>query len=425
MRMFTLLIVILFSQMINAYPIIKPIGDNNDYLYVQLSALPIVDINISLKQGSISDGSMPGLTNLMLNTLMDSDINDKKLISYYENLGAKLSYSVSKETLSINIRSISDIDQIVNLVDILNQALFINNIDKVSFDLQKDKIIRSISESKKRVNSVLESSISEKLFYKTPLSHQPLGTKDSVMRIAEKDIITHRNRVFNFDNLESNIVGDISLEDSKRLISQVTNKFSKNRIKSLAQYNMNSIEHHTEFDSTQSHVAVIIPAISRADPDYHNLLVANYIFGGSGFGSWLMEEIRQKRGLSYSVYSYLSSHQDSGYLRISLQTKNENINIAKSIIREQIERLRKFEVDNSKIEATKEAILRGFEMRTDTNRKILNLISSINHMNLDLDYFENYEKQLIQVNKESIKAALNRSMDFENISVFTVGKTIE
>ena len=131
----------LSSQMINAYPIIKPIGDNDDYLYVQLSALPIVDINISLKQGSISDGSMPGLTNLMLNTLMDSDINDKKLISYFENSGAKLSYSVSKETLSISIRSISDIDQIVNLVDILNQALFINKIDDVSFDLQKDKII--------------------------------------------------------------------------------------------------------------------------------------------------------------------------------------------------------------------------------------------------------------------------------------------
>ena len=184
MKVFILLIVILFSQTISAYPIIKPIGDNNDYLYVHLSALPIVDINISLKQGSISDGSKPGLTNLMLNTLMDSDINEKKLISYFENLGAKLSYTVNKETLSINIRSISDIGQIINLVNILNQALFTNKIDEVSFDLQKDKIMRSISESKKKVNSVLESSISEKLFYETSLSHQPFGTRDSVMRIT-------------------------------------------------------------------------------------------------------------------------------------------------------------------------------------------------------------------------------------------------
>ena len=413
----------LFSQTINAYPIIKPIGDNNDYLYVQLSTLPIVDINISLKQGSISDGTMPGLTNLMLNTLMDSEINEKKLISYFENVGAKLSYSVNKEVLSISIRSISDIDQIIKLLKILNQALFINMIDNVSFDIQKDKIIRAILESKKKVSSVLESSISEKLFNETLLSHQPLGTEQSVMKITEEDIIKHRNKIFNFDNLEINVVGDITLKDSKRLISQLTSKFSKNKIIALPQYNLNTVEYHTEFDSTQSHLAVIIPAISRTDPDYHNLLVANYIFGGSGFGSWLMEEIRQKRGLSYSVYSYLSTYQDSGYLRISLQTKNENIELAKNIIREQIEKLRKFDVDNSKIKATKKAILRGFEMRVDTNSKILNLISSINHMNLDLDYFANYKNLLKQVNKESIKAALNRSMDFDNISVFTVGKT--
>ncbi len=423
MRILMLSILIFFSQTSNATPIIKLIGDNNDYLYVHLDALPIVDINLSLKQGSISDGAMPGLTNLMLNTLMASDINNKKLISYFENVGAKLSYSVNKETLSINIRSISDIDQIMKLLNILNQALFIKTIDDANFDLQKDKIIRSISESKKKVNSVLESSISEKLFYETPLSHQPLGTKESIMSITKEDITIHRNKILNFDNLEVNIVGDITLKDSKRLISQLTNKFSKNIITSLPQYNINTVEHHTEFDSTQSHLAVIIPAISRTDPDYHNLLVANYIFGGSGFGSWLMEEIRQKRGLSYSVYSYLSTYQDSGYLRISLQTKNENMNLAKNIIREQIDKLRKFDVDNSQIKVTKEAILRSFEMRTDTNRKILNLISSINYMNLGLSYFEDYKNHLKQVNKESIKTALNRSIDFENISVFTVGKT--
>ena len=110
MRVLILTTVIFFSQVINATPTIEPIGDNNDYLHVQLNALPIVDINLSLKQGSISDGVMPGLTNLMLNSLMASDINNKKLISYFENVGAKLSYSVNKETLSISIRSISDID---------------------------------------------------------------------------------------------------------------------------------------------------------------------------------------------------------------------------------------------------------------------------------------------------------------------------
>ena len=205
----------------------------------------------------------------------------------------------------------------------------------------------------------------------------------------------------------------------------MTNEFSKKEVEPLEEYKIKTVTHHTEFDSAQTHLAVIIPAISRSDPDYYNLLVANYIFGGSGFGSWLMEEIRQKRGLSYSVYSYLSTYQNSGYLRISLQTKNESINLAKNIIREQVDKLSRFDVEDTKITATKKAILRSFEMRADTNRKILNLISSINYLNLDLNYFENYKNNLKQVNKDSIKAALNRAMDFDNISVFTVGKSIE
>lgn len=425
MRVLFLGIFLFFSQTINSNPVIQSLGDNEDYLYVNLKTLPIVDINLSLKQGSASDGDMPGLTNLMLNVLMNSDINGKKLISYFENVGAKLSYSVSKETLSIVIRSISDLDQIMMLSSVLNSALLTDEIDDMGFKLQKDKILRSISESYKKPDSLLESVVSEKLFYDTPFSHQPVGTKDSVINISKMNVKAHRDKIFNLDNLEINIVGDITPRDSKRLINKLTNEFSRKEVEPLEEYKLKTATDHTEFDSTQTHLAVIIPAISRSDPDYYNLLVANYIFGGSGFGSWLMEEIRQKRGLSYSVYSYLSTYQKSGYLRISLQTKNESINLAKNIIREQVDKLSKFDVEDATIVATKNAILRSFEMRADTNRKILNLISSINYLNLDLNYFENYKKNLKQVNKDSIKAALNRAMDFDNISVFTVGKSVE
>ena len=425
MRILFLGTFLFFSQTINSNPVIQSLADNEDYLYVNLKNLPIIDVNLSLKQGSVSDGDTPGLTNLMLNVLMNSDINDKKLISYFENVGAKLSYSVSNETLSISIRSISNLDQITMLSNVLNSAIFTDEIDDVGFKLQKDKILRAISESYKKPDSLLESVVSEKLFYDTPFSHQPVGTKDSVMSISKKDIKAHRDKIFNLDNLEINIVGDITPKDSKRMINKLTNEFSRNEVKPLEEYKLKTATHHTEFDSTQTHLAVIIPAVSRSDPDYYNLLVANYIFGGSGFGSWLMEEIRQKRGLSYSVYSYLSTYQDNGYLRISLQTKNESINLAKNIIREQVDKLSRFDVEDTKITATKKAILRSFEMRADTNRKILNLISSINYLNLDLNYFENYKNNLKQVNKDSIKAALNRAMDFDNVSVFTVGKSIE
>ena len=99
-----------------------------------------------------------------------------------------MSYSVSNETLSIAIRSISDLDQIMMLSNVLNSALFTDEIDDMGFKLQKDKILRSISESYKKPDSLLESVVSEKLFYDTPFSHQPVGIKDSVINISKKDI---------------------------------------------------------------------------------------------------------------------------------------------------------------------------------------------------------------------------------------------
>ena len=108
----------------------------------------------------------------------------------------------------------------------------------------------------------------------------------------------------------------------------------------------------------------------------------------------------------------------------SLQFVKDGL-LREQVVGEQVDKLSRFDVEDTKITATKKAILRSFEMRADTNRKILNLISSINYLNLDLNYFENYKNNLKQVNKDSIKAALNRAMDFDNVSVFTVGKSIE
>jgi predicted Zn-dependent peptidase len=119
------------------------------------------------------------------------------------------------------------------------------------------------------------------------------------------------------------------------------------------------------------------------------------------------------------------SSKDGGYLKISLQTKNENIKLAKNIILNQIKRLQLFDVTEDKISSVKQSILRSFEMRTDTNKKLLNLLSAINSLELDLDYFENYKNNLNQVSKTSIEKSLKEAIDFNHISVFTVGKTIE
>ena len=114
----------------------------------------------------------------MLNTLLASEIENRKLISYFEDVGAKLSYSVNKESTSISIRSVNDLNQIEDLLKKINQALFINSIDSELLKLEREKIMRAISESQKKPSSVLETAVSEGLILRnwfSPSSNRQEG----------------------------------------------------------------------------------------------------------------------------------------------------------------------------------------------------------------------------------------------------------
>ena len=425
MKYIIFLFITLFFQLADADIKIQSIAENENHLYVKINTLPIIDINLSFDKGSINDGDYPGLTNLTLNSIMASNINNKKIISYFEDVGAKLSYSVDKETFSITIRSLSNLEQVIRLSSLINQAILRNDIDENILNLEKEKIIRKIKESKNSPGSILESSISEKLFENSGLSHQIIGYEKSINNISSKMILSHRNKIFNKNGLGINIVGDIDINDAKKIIRIISSKLPYLENPKKNDYQIKKANYHVEFDSSQSHLAFIIPTVTRINPDYHNLLVANYIFGGGGFGSWLMKEIREIRGLSYSVYSYLGSYKNQGYMRVSLQTENKNLKLTKKIIYEQIDRLKNFNVTEKKIEIVKRSILKNFEMRTDSNRKVLNLISAVNYLNLPLNYFEDYKNKLMSVNKASIRKALESSINFERISIISVGKSIE
>ena len=184
MKNIILLITLFSSTILFANPKISSVASNNNYLFVQLETLPIIDINITFNSGSINDGELKGLTNLMLNTIMSSNVDNKKIISYFENVGAKLSYNTGKESLSITIRTLNDTDQALVLTNIINNALRLKKLDSNVLKLEKDRILRNIEDSKKRPATLLTNSISAKLFLNSGLAHQVIGEKESVNKLS-------------------------------------------------------------------------------------------------------------------------------------------------------------------------------------------------------------------------------------------------
>ena len=135
----------------------------------------------------------------------------------------------------------------------------------------------------------------------------------------------------------------------------------------------------------------------------------------------LMQEIREKNGLAYSVYSYLLPYNDIGILKIGMQTETKNTKKALNILKNEINKLEIFDISNQTIQKAKTGLLKSFESRLDTNKKMLRNLSAINYYDMHDDYFENYIKGINSVTKESIISSLKSDLDFDKILVTTVG----
>jgi zinc protease len=177
------------------------------------------------------------------------------------------------------------------------------------------------------------------------------------------------------------------------------------------------------FQSAQAHVLIGQPGYKRNDPDFFPLFVGNYILGGGGFVSRLTNEVREKRGLSYSVYSYFAPGLHAGAFTVGMQTRPDQTAEAVKVSREVVER---FVVDGPtavELKAAKDNLIGGFALRIDSNRKLLDNVANIAWNNLPLDYLDTWTRQVERVSVSDIKAAFVRKLQPSRMVVVTVGAT--
>jgi zinc protease len=163
------------------------------------------------------------------------------------------------------------------------------------------------------------------------------------------------------------------------------------------------------------------PGYKRSDPDYFPLLVGNYTLGGGGFVSRLTQEVREKRGLSYSVYSYFSPGLHAGAFTLGLQTRPDQTAQAVQVAKEV---LAKFVADGptpAELKAAKDYLIGGFPLLIDSNRKLLDNVANIAWNNLPLDYLDTWTQQVERVTIADIQAAFKRKLQPDRMVTVTLG----
>jgi zinc protease len=219
------------------------------------------------------------------------------------------------------------------------------------------------------------------------------------------------------------IVGDLSIDAARALAEQLTSRLAPGGDVALPVVvppeagGTVRVAH----PSTQSHVLLGLPALARDDPDYLPLLVGNYVLGGGGFVSRLMTEIRSKRGLAYSVYSYFYPYTRFGPFEVGLQTRRDQANEALKRVQHVIAEFVARGPTEAELKAAKQSLVGGFPLRIDTNRKLLEQLAVIGYYRLPLDWLDEYPARLEAVTLEQIRGAFARRIDPEKLAIVVVG----
>ena len=240
---------------------------------------------------------------------------------------------------------------------------------------------------------------------------------ESVERITRDDLVAFHRDNYAAKRAVVSIIGDISRAEAEAIAQRLTEALPAGRaditIAPIVKPRRETVK--IAHPATQSHIHIGAPAIARSDPDYYALLLGNYVLGGGGFVSRLMQEVREKRGYAYSVYSYFAPRKLDGPFEIGLQTKREQANEAIKVVEDVLAQFLAAGPTAKELAAAKKNLVDGLALRIDSNAKILGYLSAIGFYGLPLTYLDDFPAKINAVTAADVKTAFARHVKPENL----------
>jgi zinc protease len=257
-----------------------------------------------------------------------------------------------------------------------------------------------------------------------PYASDPSGTTESIVALTRDDLAAFHSRYYAAANATVAIVGALSRTEAEALANRITAGLPQGEaappLPEVGDPGAGVLT-QIEFPSSQTHLYAGQPGMSRGDPDYFPLYVGNHILGGSGLVSILMHEVREKRGLSYSVYSYFAPMAERGPMILGLQTKNTQADEARGVLLDTLQRFVDLGPTDDELEAAVKNITGGFPLRIASNSKIVQYLAMIGFYDLPLDYLDQFTGRISAVTKEQIRDAYQRRVHPDRLAVVLVG----
>lgn len=418
--------------LVNAAPVIQHWQTTNGarVYFVPAPELPMVDVSVIFDAGGARDEEGKGGISQLTSGLLEDgagNLNADQIAEHFEGLGAQFSAHADGEMATVSLRSLSKPEILNPALDVMALILRQPTFPQDSFDRERKRMLISLRQQKESPEQIAALAFDKAIYGGHPYGAPPLGTEATVNALTREDAVKYHGRYYVANNAIVAIVGALDRAQAQALAETLVANLPQGEVPSplpqvrdLEAAQTITIEH----PSAQTHILIGQPGINRADPDYFALYVGNHTLGGSGLVSRLSEEIREKRGLSYSVYSYFAPMRERGPFTLGLQTRNENAAEATRVVRDVLADFVAKGPTAKELRASKQNITGGFPLRIDTNKKIIGYIGMIGFYNLPLNYLDMFIGRIEAVTLPQIQEAFKRRIQPDKMVTVMVGRAV-
>jgi zinc protease len=405
---------------------------------VRSPSIPMVDVQVDFDAGSRRDPpAKVGLARATAGMVSagiqarggQPALDENQLSEAWADLGASFGASASSDRMSFSLRSLTYPDLLPKAVSLASRQIGEPAFPEAVWQRERERMRAALKEAENR-----PSTIAGNLFSRSVYGEHPYGyelTEQSLAAISVADMRAVHASQIQPCRARISMVGALTREQAAQLASALLGRLANGpgqscaplpavaEVAALAQ----PAEQLLPFTSAQAHVLIGQPGFKRDDPDFFALTVGNHILGGGGMVSKLSSEVRERRGLSYSVYSYFSPGQHAGAFTLGLQTRPDQARQAVSVVRELLARFIAEGPTEAELRAAKDNLVGGFPLLIDSNRKLLGNVANIAWNNLPLDYLDSWTQQIEKVTRDQVRAALARKLQPDRMVTVVVGGT--
>ena len=394
---------------------------------VEDHSIPFVALEIRFRGGASLDlPEKRGAVNLMAATLEDGtgDLDAQGFAAAREALAAEFGFAASDDSLAISARMLTE--NRAEAAALLRRALVEPAFPEAAVERVKGQVLSILAADSRDPSAIAGETFAKIAFGDHPYGSNLNGTVASVKALTRADLIEAKERVIARDRLYVGAVGDITPEELGALMEDLLGSLPATGAPQpeAAALGLKGGVVTVPFESPQSVILFGQQGIKMSDPEFYAAYVANQVLGAGGFSSRLMDEIREKRGLTYGVQSYLVPRDHAATWQGSLASANEKAAEAMDLVRAEWRKMAEGGVTEAELAAAKTYLTGAYPLRWEGNGQIAEILVGMQMDNFPIDYPQTRNAKIEAVTREDVARLAKRLLDADALQFVVVGQPV-